>query len=88
MALRKGENGAAVSELQTNLVKLGFKLNVDGDFGENTHNAVITLQNIFGYDVDGIVGPGTEELIKAQVGYGWNLEAARKAFVTPPAANS
>ena len=83
MALHKGSKGSEVTALQQSLVKLGFTLDADGDFGDKTHNAVTTLQTIFGYDVDGIVGPGTAQLITAQVGFGWNLVAARKAFVTP-----
>ena len=31
--------------------------------------------------VDGVAGPATMKLIHAQAGYGWNLVAARKAFV-------
>ena len=45
------------------------------------HNAIITVQTIFGYDVDGQAGPATKKLIATQAGYGWNLVAARKAFV-------
>ena len=79
-ALQKGSKGDAVRALQTGLVKLGFSLEADGDFGEKTHNAVITVQSVFGYDVDGIAGPATLKLVDAQVGYGWNLALARKAL--------
>lgn len=78
--LQKGDKGHAVRALQENLRKLGFTLDVDGDFGVHTHNAVITIQTIFGYDVDGMVGPATHKLIESQVGYGWDLVTARKAF--------
>lgn len=83
--LRKGSNGQPVEHLQEKLTQLGFTLDVDGIFGDQTHNSVITLQTIFGYDVDGAVGPATMKLIDAQVGYGWNVVAARKAFVKPGA---
>lgn len=79
--LRRGSHGEDVEALQEGLNRLGFELEVDGSFGEKTYNAVITLQTIFGYDVDGAVGPATKKLIEAQAGYGWNLVAARKAFV-------
>ena len=38
--------------------------------------AVKNVQAMFGYDIDGIVGPGTTKLIDAQVGYGWSAKAA------------
>lgn len=79
-ALQKGDKGHAVRALQENLQKLGFTLDVDGDFGTQTHNAIITIQTIFGYDVDGMAGPATHKLIESQVGYGWDLATARKAF--------
>lgn len=81
MDLKRGSSGNDVKTLQDNLKKLGFALETDGSFGERTHNSVITLQTVFGYDVDGIVGPATHKLIDQQVGYGWNLQAARNAHV-------
>jgi peptidoglycan hydrolase-like protein with peptidoglycan-binding domain len=81
--LKKGSEGAEVRALQANLKKLGFPLDVDGAFGEKTHNAIITLQTIFGYDVDGLAGPATVKLVDQQAGYGWNLTAARKAIDKP-----
>jgi peptidoglycan hydrolase-like protein with peptidoglycan-binding domain len=81
--LKKGSQGDEVRQLQSKLKGLGFALESDGIFGEKTHNAVITLQTVFGYDQDGLAGPGTLKLVDQQAGYGWNLEAARKAFVKP-----
>ena len=80
-AVKRGDHGQAVEQLQEGLNSLGFELEVDGHFGDATHNAVITVQSIFGYTVDGVAGPATLKLIHAQAGYGWNLVAARKAFV-------
>ena len=79
--LKHGDHGSAVEELQESLNQLGFELEADGHFGDQTHNAIITVQTIFGYDVDGQAGPATKKLIATQAGYGWNLVAARKAFV-------
>lgn len=79
--LKTGSKGDDVKKVQAQLKKLGFNVAEDGIFGPNTHNAIITMQTIFGYDVDGIVGPATEKLLEQQAGYGWHLEAARKAFV-------
>jgi peptidoglycan hydrolase-like protein with peptidoglycan-binding domain len=78
--LKRGSSGNDVRGLQEGLKKLGFAIEADGSYGERTHNSVITLQTIFGYDVDGLAGPATLKLIEQQVGYGWNLQAAQKAF--------
>ena len=86
--LKKGSNGAEVSALQQALIGLGFALEADGDFGDKTHNAVVTVQSVFGYDVDGQAGPATLKLIEQQAGLGWHLEAARKAFVQGGGNNS
>lgn len=75
--LKKGSRGDEVQEVQESLQALGFTLDADGHFGDITHNAVIALQTIFGYDVDGQVGPATLKLIDTQKGYGWHLETAR-----------
>ncbi len=86
--LKKGSSGEEVKALQEKLNSLGFSLNVDGEFGDATHNAIITVQSVFGYDVDGSAGPATHKLIEQQTGCGWNLSAARKAFVKGGGGNS
>lgn len=78
--LKTGISGPEVRTLQTNLAKLGFAIDADGIFGDKTHNAIITLQTIFGYDVDGLAGPATQKLAEQQAGLGWSIVAARKAF--------
>ena len=83
--LKNGSRGDEVKQMQQTLAKLGFTVEADGIFGEKTHNAVITMQTIFGYDVDGMAGPATLKLLEQQAGYGWNLTAARKAFQKPNA---
>ena len=77
--MRKGSKGEEVRALQGNLKKLGFPIQDDGIYGDSTYNSVITVQSIFGYDVDGLVGPATEKLIDKQLARGWKLEAARNA---------
>lgn len=79
--LKKGSSGEEVTALQQALIGLGFPLEADGEFGDKTHNAVITVQSVFGYDVDGQAGPATLKLIEQQSGFGWHLEVARKAYV-------
>jgi peptidoglycan hydrolase-like protein with peptidoglycan-binding domain len=75
--LRRGSSGDDVQEIQESLAALGFTLEADGEFGEITHNAVIAMQTIFGYDIDGAVGPATRKLIQKQRELGWHLETAR-----------
>ena len=83
--LKKGDKGPAVAKLQEQLLALGFPMNVDGEFGQNTYFAVITLQTIFGVEVhvDGVVGDETQALMLAQVARGWNLVTARNALGAP-----
>ena len=83
--LKQGNQGDEVRTLQGKLKTLGFALDSDGIFGPKTHAAVIALQTIFGYDIDGDVGPATQKLIEQQVGYGWQLALARKAYASPKA---
>jgi peptidoglycan hydrolase-like protein with peptidoglycan-binding domain len=78
--LKSGSKGDDVKAMQTTLKKLGFAVEADGIFGPKTHNAIITVQTIFGYDADGLAGPATLKLLEQQAGYGWNLALAQKAF--------
>ncbi|MBX7191081.1 MAG: peptidoglycan-binding protein [Sandaracinaceae bacterium] len=73
--LKNGSKGDAVKALQTKLVQLGFELEADGHFGPMTEKNVRELQRVFGYTIDGIVGEGTQKLIDAQIGYGWNAKS-------------
>ena len=77
--LKQGSRGDEVRTVQDKLKQLGFTIESDGIFGPKTHAAVITLQTVFGYDIDGDIGPATQKLIDQQVGYGWSLTAARSA---------
>ena len=72
--LRKGSEGSEVKELQAKLGKLGYEVTADGKYGPVTEWAVKNLQAMFGYTIDGIVGDGTDKLIDAQIGYGWNAK--------------
>lgn len=75
---RKGSKGDAVVAIQEKLQHLGFALEADGHFGDITHNIVVALQVIFGYDMDGTVGPATLKLIEKQVSLNWNLQRAQQ----------
>jgi len=61
-----GSQGAAVSQLQSDLTQLGYNTyGIDGIFGKNTYNAVIRFQKVKGLAVDGIVGPHTKAALTA-----------------------
>ena len=51
--------GDGVREIQTGLNRLGYDLDVDGDFGPLTEAAVIKFQEEHGLEADGIVGKNT-----------------------------
>lgn len=57
--LRLGSKGARVRELQHLLMRGGYALKVDGDFGPATHDAVRQFQQDAGLEVDGVAGPET-----------------------------
>ncbi len=57
--LKNGSKGDGVSWVQSALNKLGYKLTVDGIFGNGTEEAVKQFQKSCGLSVDGIVGKDT-----------------------------
>lgn len=71
--LREGGQGERVRTLQSELNKFGYAdsggrpLKVDGDFGQNTVDAVRAFQRARGLHVDGVVGSDTRAaLLKAE----------------------
>ena len=64
VVIRKGMKGNAVEWLQNKLVKHGYILTVDGDFGTKTEKAVKSFQKKNGLVADGIVGPKTISVLK------------------------
>ena len=60
--LNIGDSGDSVKDLQEKLIKLGYscgKHGADGDFGNDTYQAVRKFQKDCGIGVDGIAGYGT-----------------------------
>lgn len=58
--LRKGANGASVTQLQQRLIELGYLTGeADGDYGTNTASAVYTFQKQNKLVRDGVAGPAT-----------------------------
>lgn len=53
--------GYLVKLVQNALKKNGFNVVVDGDFGAETHNAVVKYQTSKGLTPDGVVGPITQK---------------------------
>lgn len=59
--LTVGDKGDAVKTLQTKLNKVGYKLTVDGEYGDNTLKAVKSFQTKYKkeLEVDGVAGKNT-----------------------------
>lgn len=66
--LREGDKNSHVTQLQKNLIKLGYlNTNATGYFGPATKAAVIKLQKEYDYAVDGIAGNATLSLVSQLV---------------------
>lgn len=63
--LKKGLTGQDVKWLQYELVESGYKLTIDGDFGNKTYNALIKFQKSAKLVVDGKAGPATRKSLIA-----------------------
>lgn len=61
--LRMGSKGARVRELQKLLVRAGFTVKVDGDYGPSTRDAVKAAQHMFELEVDGVAGRQTMQAL-------------------------
>jgi cell wall-associated NlpC family hydrolase len=58
-AIRLGDQGSEVAEIQGQLIELGYDLDADGDYGPATEEAVKAFQAKSGLEVDGLVGENT-----------------------------
>ncbi|MCF6120547.1 N-acetylmuramidase domain-containing protein [Mesorhizobium muleiense] len=76
--LRMGSNGARVRALQTLLVRAGYTVNVDGDYGPSTRDAVRDFQKAQKLAPDGVVGPETLRRLEA-----WKQGAAEQPGEQP-----
>ena len=68
--LKKGSTGTEVKTLQSYLKKLGYAIDVDGGFGNNTKNTVIRFQTDNNLSPDGVVGPNTWAALEQLAGTG------------------
>jgi hypothetical protein len=66
--LRRGDKGEAVRAWQIELGRVGFRTDVDGDFGQRTEVATMRLQQAGRIAADGIVGPATRAAAKRLAG--------------------
>jgi hypothetical protein len=62
--VRMGTEGAKVRQVQQLLKRAGYGIEVDGDFGPATKEAVKRFQEAQGLEVDGIVGPQTWQALE------------------------
>lgn len=67
-ALKQGSRGSQVSQLQRNLIGLGFlEGSADGSYGKKTKTAVEAFQREFGLAVDGNAGQATQTAVRNAV---------------------
>lgn len=67
--LSRGATGDAVADLQRSLRDKRFWLPaVTGEFGEDTHDAVVALQKAHGLERDGVVGAATRAALRDATG--------------------
>lgn len=64
--MRNGSIGTEVNTLQRELNAAGFKITVDGWFGDATEAAIKAIQARAGLVVDGIAGPKTQQALYAR----------------------
>lgn len=63
--LVRGCKGNDVKWLQFELIESGYKIALDGDFGKNTYNALVSFQKSAKIGVDGKCGQETRGALKA-----------------------
>lgn len=71
MALTYGDSGAGVETLQLQLRSLGYAIDVDGVFGDQTKAVVAHFQRAVGLTVDGMAGDATIRGLYAAQAQGW-----------------
>lgn len=86
--LKRGSKGVRVVILQSDLRALGFSAGpADGDFGPETHRAVVAFQESMGLEADGEVGPHTsaalEEMLAKRAAARAQPQEYRPDSVTP-----
>ncbi|MEV4440575.1 GH25 family lysozyme [Streptomyces sp. NPDC049577] len=78
-AVQQGQSGSQVTAAQHLLNAHGAHLDVDGQFGPATRDAVIAFQNAVHLTADGIIGPNTWQALVVTVQSGSSGDAVRAA---------
>lgn len=81
--LRMGSKGKRVREVQSLLLRSGYAVKVDGDFGPSTRDFVKEFQRANGLQVDGIVGPQTYKILSARRADSTDEPGKQAAFEIP-----
>lgn len=76
--LKMGSKGDGVKWLQTILQRLGFLLEVDGNYGSNTLNAIIKFQKYWSMNQGEQVGDNTKKGLKEAI---WGISASEKEII-------
>lgn len=87
MLLSMGSQGQAVVTLQQQLQKLGYplpKFGADGKFGKETEDALEDFQKKNGLNVDGILGPLTQERIFSRLPIREQVAISQPTAPPPP----
>ena len=75
--LRTGMTGEDVKNLQSRLYTLGYyTVEIDGQYGAATKEAVMAFQRLNGLDTDGIVGAETRQVLFSAEAKPWREENA------------
>ncbi|EAX47898.1 NLP/P60 protein [Thermosinus carboxydivorans Nor1] len=79
----EGDQGPEIAAIQARLRELGYRLEVDGDFGQATKSAVIAFQKDRGLEADGVVGAQTyRALMGRDMPVSRDSSAARRVIQT------
>ena len=65
--IKYGSTGIYVKWVQDMLKQNGYQITIDGEFGSNTKNAVMSFQSQNNLEVDGIVGSNTRNTLKKKL---------------------
>jgi putative peptidoglycan binding protein len=79
--IKRGSKGDLVVWAQEHLISAGYRIGVDGGFGNHTRRAVLGFQRSRGLTADGVVGPATwSALLRYRPAYiRWNVRATMRA---------